>query len=299
MGAEAEELALRLEQTGDYRVLRRVRTPTAPTPPDECGAGMRAGIVLDCETTGLDPAEAEVIELGMVRFEFDDDGIGRVLGSLSRLQEPTRPIPREVSAITGLTDADVAGHAIDDREVEEFAAGADLVIAHNAAFDRPFAERRWPAFERLPWACSLAQVPWRNEGFEAARLKLLLAEAGYFHRGHRALDDAAATLHLVGLPLPRSGRSGFEWLLERRRAPSARIWAIGAPFEAKDLLKVRGFRWSDGSRGLPRAWNADLPAAAAAAEMEFLAEHVYRGRSTALAVPVEAVDRFTDRAGLP
>lgn len=299
MRSDAEELILRLEGTGDFRVLRRVGTPEAPVPPEEPRPGKRVGVVLDCETTGLDPAEAEVIELAMLRFEFDEHGIGRVLGAFSGLQEPLRPLPPEITAITGLTDADLTGHAIDDVEVEALVAGADLVIAHNASFDRRFAERRWPGFERVPWGCSLAQVPWREEGFEAARLKLLLVEAGYFHRGHRALDDAAATLHLLGLPLPRSGRSGFDRLVERSDVPSARVWALGAPFEAKDLLKRRGFKWSDGSGGLPRAWNADLPAAAAEAELEYLAAHVYRGRSPALAVPVTALDRFTDRAGLP
>lgn len=183
--------------------------------------------------------------------------------------------------------------------MEAIAAGADIVVANNASFDRRFAERRWPWFVRHAWGCSLAQVPWREEGFEAARLKLLLAEAGYFHRGHRALDDAAATLFLIGLPLPRSGRSAFDRVLEASLVPSARVWALRAPFEAKDLLKRRGFKGSDGCGGLPRAWNADLPSPAAEAELAFLAENVYRGRSPALAVPVTAFDRFTDRAGLP
>ncbi|MCW6512854.1 3'-5' exonuclease [Lichenifustis flavocetrariae] len=299
MLAETEELALKLENTGEYRVLRRIATPSGPSVPHPPDPGQGVGIVLDCETTGLDPAKAEIIELAMLRFEYDVHGVRRLLGAFTGLQEPSGAIPREITAITGLADVDVAGQAIDDGLVEAFAAGADLVIAHNAGFDRRFTERRWPGFACLPWSCSLSQIPWREEGFEAARLKLLLAEAGFFHRGHRALDDAAATLHLIGLPLPRSGRSGFDHMMERTRAPSARVWALGAPFEAKDLLKRRGFKWCDGSGGLPRAWNVDLPSSAAEAELAYLAEHVYRNRSPALAVPVTALDRFTDRAGVP
>ncbi len=295
---EAERLAIILEATGNFRVLRRVGNSEAPLLPLLPSRGRQVGVVLDCETTGLDPEEAEIVELAMVQFEFDSHGIGRVLGAMSSLQEPSKPIPPEITSLTGLRDGDVAGHAIDNDVVEDFVAAADVVIAHHASFDRRFVEHRWPSFQLVPWACSLTQVPWRDEGFEAARLKLLLAEAGYFHRGHRALDDAMATLHLLGLPLPRSGRTPLDCLVERANAPSARVWAIGAPFEAKDLLKKRGFRWSDGSCG-PRAWNADLPWPAAEAELEFLATHVYCGPSSAIAVPVTAFDRFTDRAGLP
>ncbi|MGY4600404.1 hypothetical protein ACVWXL_008150 [Bradyrhizobium sp. GM22.5] len=56
-----------------------------------------------------------------------------------------------------------------------------IAIAHNSGFDRKFAERYWPVFERIAWACSATEVDWRQHGFDGARLGYLLNGAGYFH----------------------------------------------------------------------------------------------------------------------
>jgi DNA polymerase III epsilon subunit-like protein len=72
-----------------------------------------------------------------------------------------------------------------------------LVIAHNAGFDRKFAERYWAEFRDVPWACSATQVEWRDLGFDSARLGHLLAGIGMFHDAHRAVDDCRALLEVL------------------------------------------------------------------------------------------------------
>jgi len=57
-------MAEALSRSTDYRVLRRVVPRTTFTP--SVGEGTKTGILLDTETTGLDPRKDEVIELGMV-----------------------------------------------------------------------------------------------------------------------------------------------------------------------------------------------------------------------------------------
>ena len=52
----------------------------------------------------------------------------------------------------------VLGHRIAPEAVAGFAADAGIVIAHNANFDRKFAERYWPLFEQKAWACSATEV---------------------------------------------------------------------------------------------------------------------------------------------
>lgn len=299
--ASEPEMVRLLERTTRFRVLRAV--PALPTVDPGSAPRGRSGIgaVLDLETTGLSAATDEVIELGIVKFAYDraDDAVVGVVDRLSALRQPWSPIPAEVTRITGIDDAMVAGHEIDGEEVAAFLDGVDVVVAHNARFDRPFAEARWPRLARLPWACSCTGVDWAREGYDGARLGHLLMQAGYFHAAHRAVDDAEATLHLLALPLPTSGRTGLAALLERARVPTWRVWAEGSPFAAKDALKGRGYRWSPGGRGLPRSWYRDVPEDERDAEVGFLERAVLGEGANPRVVPVSARDRFTDRAGAP
>ena len=296
-----ERLAQILDRTGDFRILRRVRPPEPSTMTDaeRTAAGLAVGVVLDTETTGLE-VEDEVVELGMVRFAFDPvfARVDHVIGVFSGLREPTRPIPPAVSRLTGIADRDVAGRRIDAAAVRAFADGASVVVAHNAAFDRPFVEHAWPWFEGFPWACSLTQVDWRAEGFEGRRLGQLLAERRAFHDGHRALDDCLALLHLLQLPLTL-GATGFSLMMAEAARTTTRVWATNASFGRKDLLKGRGYRWCAGASG-PRAWHRDLPEGEAEAEVAYLRARVYDDPdATPQLQRITALDRFSARADAP
>jgi len=178
-------MAEALSRSTDYRVLRRLVPRTIFTP--SVGESTKTGILLDTETTGLDPRKDEVIELGMVKFDYLPDG--RVVGVrdvFSSFNEPSVAIPTEVTALTGITDEMVAGQRIDQAVVSAFVEDAVIVIAHNAGFDRKFAERYWPVFERRAWGCSATEVEWRQHCFEGSRLGYLLNGAGLFHQAHRA-----------------------------------------------------------------------------------------------------------------
>ncbi|WP_371933048.1 hypothetical protein [Bradyrhizobium sp. CCGUVB23] len=73
---------------------------------------------------------------------------------MSSHRSTNRPIPPEVIALTGITDEVVAGQRIDEATVSSFTDDAVIVIAHNASFDRKFAERYWPIFQRKACGCS-------------------------------------------------------------------------------------------------------------------------------------------------
>ena len=137
---ELDDLARELEETGDYRVLRRLK-PREPTP-TPAGYTGELGILIDFETTGVDPAKDEIIEVAMVKFRYSDsDEITGICDIFQSFNQPSRPIPAEIVKLTGITDAMVAGHTIDAEKLEAFVSDAQIVIAHNAAFDRPFAEQ--------------------------------------------------------------------------------------------------------------------------------------------------------------
>jgi DNA polymerase-3 subunit epsilon len=137
------------------------------TPPQ--GQPTKTGILIDVETTGLDQQNDEVIELGMVKFHYLADGrIARLTDLSSSFNEPAAPIPPEVTALTGITNEMVAGNRIDENAISSVVDDAVIIIAHNAGFDRKFAERYWPVFQRKAWGCSATEVEWRKHGFEGS-----------------------------------------------------------------------------------------------------------------------------------
>jgi DNA polymerase-3 subunit epsilon len=222
------DLATTLEKSEDYRVLRRLIPRTEFTPSN--GKPTKTGILLDVETTGLDTAKHEVIELGMVKFDYLPDGrITRIVDVFGSFNEPATPIPDEITQLTGITDAMVAGHQIDANAVTSFAADAVIVIAHMANFDRKFAERYWPVFEQRAWACSATEIEWRKHGFDGSRLGYLLAGVGLFYQAHRAVDDCRAMIEILASELPRTGNPALAALLERARRKTMRIWAEQSP----------------------------------------------------------------------
>ncbi len=60
-------------------------------------------ISLDLETTGTDPARETIIEIGAVKFRGEE-----VLDRFSTLINPARPIPHEITILTGIRNEDVA-----------------------------------------------------------------------------------------------------------------------------------------------------------------------------------------------
>lgn len=269
------QIAQALQDTGDFRVLRRLQPHDEFTqvPADQ---PTKVAIIVDCETTGLDVRHDEIIELALIRVTYTTGGrVGRILETFNAFNEPTKSIPNAITEITGITNDMVAGQHIDPAAVASFVNGAHLVVAHNAQFDRQFMERYWPEFQHIGWACSL-QVDWRAHGFEGTRLTQLLSHIGLFHDAHRGLDDCRALLELLAFELPAAQTTILSLLLNEARRTTVRIWALGAPFDMKQSLKQRRYRWNDGSDGRPRSWYVDVDEFRHCAEIEYLRSEIYQ-----------------------
>ncbi|MCE2575383.1 3'-5' exonuclease [Komagataeibacter sp. FNDCR2] len=289
-----EHMATALEGSGRYRVLRPLAARVLEAYPPE--PGTRLGMFLDLETTGLNAAKDEIIEFGIVPFVYTLEG--RILGSLepfSRLREPSCPIPAQITALTGITPEMVAGQSVTPEEVAGFVAPASLIIAHNASFDRKFAERFSPVFTTKPWACSMRDVDWAAEGYEGRKLSYLGMQSGFWFDGHRATDDCQAGIAILDRTLPVSGRPALAALLENARRILCRIWAENAPYEYKDMLRQRGYRWNDGTDGNPRAWSISLPEAEVEGELAFLSAEVYVRPVELPVTRITPWDRFSTR----
>jgi len=198
-------------------------------------------------------------------------------------EDPGMPIPEVAKQVTGITDEMVRGQRLDDARVQALIERADLVVAHNAGFDRPFVEARFPGFAHKPWACSFADIDWKAQGAESAKLGALAQDRGWFYDAHRALVDCHALLQV--LASPQADGSGLARLIAAASRPSYKLRATGAPFEAKDLLKARGYRWDAAAR----VWCCNLGSdEALEAERAWLQAQVY-GQRRAQA-EVEALD---------
>lgn len=274
MAAEAshptlsEALAL-IEAMEDFRLLRRL--PTPPSSSEALGEEQFVGVIVDVETTGLDHDIDEVIELGMLKFTFDRLGrVGREFAVFQAFNEPSIPIPAAITELTGISYSDVRRQRISPESLTDFVDDASLVIAHNAAFDRPFVEQLSPVFAALPWACSATEVDWRSEGIVGSRLEYVAMAFGGFYEAHRAIDDCNAVGNILTYDLPKSRARVLAVLLRAARRVQARVCAVGAPYDLRMPLKRAGYRWNDGTNGFPRAWWKDVDGELAEAETAFL-----------------------------
>lgn len=291
--AAAEAAAALLAGHPDYIVLRRI--PHVDRYSEDNGDAVRRAFFVDVETTGLESRQDAIIQFCGVPFEFDpvSGRIHRVFPAITCYEDPGRPIPPFVVEKTGITDAMVAGHRLDEEAIRGALGSSVLVVAHNAAFDRGFLERRLPDFAERYWACSMADVPWGAYGFDSPKLEFLLYKhARVFYEAHRADEDCFAGIHLLATPFA-SGELPMRLLLENARRPMWRIEATNAPRERNDLLKARGYRWN------PKvyAWWRDVAETERDAEVAWLREFVYQRQDAR--PTLEKLDlkrRFTERA---
>ena len=95
-------------------------------------------IFLDTETTGLSPAEGRIVEIAAVEM-LDGKLTGR---EFHQLLNPEHPISEEITEITGINDAMVAGKPTFADIAQAFIdfVGNDKLVVHNAEFDRAFLD---------------------------------------------------------------------------------------------------------------------------------------------------------------
>jgi DNA polymerase-3 subunit epsilon len=297
---EAEIAITALQATGDYFVLRRLDLENDARFTRQSFTGAQTGLCLDTETTGLNHTTDKIIEMGIVAFEYNPvtAQIIRITGRYSGFEDPGSPLSEVVKEVTGITDAMLSGQSFADELVTALAARANLVIAHNAAFDRKFVENRFPVFANVPWACSLSQIDWQGERIASRSLEYLLYKCGgWCINAHRALDDAEGVLGLLLGNLPASGAPIFKTLLDRASEKTSRVYAVGTPFDRKDLLKQRGYRWDDGTGSNCKSWWREVPATAEYEELKFLEEEIYpRGNTNSVELQrIDAYSRFSTR----
>lgn len=181
------------------------------------------------------------------------------------------------------------------REIEDFVSDADLILAHNSAFDRDFAEAISPVFSAIPWGCTQSQIPWRAKGYDSSRLSSLVIQFGYFFDAHRAMADCVAGVFLLTRTPNGATNTVLKTIIAKSAEQQARIWAIGSPFEKRSLLKSRNYQWSDGTSGHLKSWWTEVPDEMLESELQFLAENVLGPNNRPPIKMITSLDRFSRR----
>ena len=202
--------------------------------------------VVDVETTGLDPAEHELIGLSVVCVEVD--GVTgeelKIVDSYSGRREPTRPISRDFEQVVGVRAADLAGMRLDNARMQQVLEGCELVIAHNAAFDRAFLVPHVLVFDQFTWVCSLRDIDWfGTEQQPKASIDHVLSLYKLKASSGTTADDCRALIQILGRPLPVSGHTGFAALLASSRSPRYRYLVPNPCVENGPALTELGFKF--------------------------------------------------------
>jgi len=183
-------------------------------------------VVVDLETTGGSPKDAGITEIGAVAVRG-----GEVLGEFGTLVNPGVPIPPFVAALTGITDATVAGAPRLGAVLPTFLEflGDAVLVAHNAPYDVGFLraacelhDQPWPSPTVVDTA-RLARVALHRDEVRNCKLSTLAAHfRASVEPTHRALDDARATVDVLHALLERAADFGVT-TLEDVREFTARV----------------------------------------------------------------------------
>ena len=214
--------------------------PPAPTAPATL-------LILDTETTGLDPQRDRCLEVGAILFNVSARSVlaqqSFLLPVDSNGAEPINRIPAAGHGYSALTEA--------LRWFDELLAASDVLVAHNAAFDRQwFGRDHLPAVSH-PWLCSMEDLRWPAERQLRSRPSvrdLALAYGVPVWSAHRALTDCIYLAEVFARC--DDLETMLLYGLEPRQLVRAKV-----SYDERHLAREAGFRWNDPVKG---AWTRRL-----------------------------------------
>jgi DNA polymerase-3 subunit epsilon len=279
----------------DWKLIRKLHLPKRYN--EASSEETKKGIVLDVEATGLSIGHDDVIQLALLPFDYEVTS-GRIINinkdqAFNGMREPRVPISEEASLITGITNEMVLNKKIDSKSVEAIIENTDLVIAHNAAYDRPMVEQHWDCFKTVSWACTFRSINWLKEGFSSAKLELLGLNYGWFYEGHDAFNDCEACLALLSETLPKRNETVFSVLREYAIKPTYLIKAIDAPYDKRTLLRRKGYRWRPADQLNGKVWWTETDDYIE--EINWLNKEIYKRKINIPIKKITALNRYSDR----
>ena len=205
-------------------------------------------LILDTETTGLNPEIDSCIEVGVILFNVSSrDVLAQQSFLIPSEKNDAQFINRIPAEITRLNQPWEKGLEYLDSLLE----CSDAVIAHNAEFDRKWFGKDPLPFISKPWICSMEDISWPKDKHLNSRPSvrdLALAYGIPVWSAHRALTDCIYIAEVF------RRCEGLEELLIKGLEPR-RLMRAQVSYDQRHLAKEAGFRWNSPVAG---AWTRRL-----------------------------------------
>ena len=197
-------------------------------------------LLLDVETTGLDPRQHDTCEIGAVLFSVRHRA---AITQLSFLLPVAANPAQDLNGIDPALTLEPQPEAETRSLFLAMLAAADALVAHNAAFDRGWIDA-WliaagidtTAAQGKPWICTCEGISWPGLKPNPSLAALALAHGIPVWAAHRALTDCIYLAQILERA-PDLEQRLAEGLLPRH------LVAADLPFARKDEAKAAGFRW--------------------------------------------------------
>ena len=205
-------------------------------------------LIVDTETTGLDPDLDHCLEVGAILFDVPSRSVLAQQSFLLPVEaNPAEPINRISAEVTRRSQP--WREAL--RWFEELLRAADVLVAHNAAFDRQWFGRGHLPAVTSPWICSMDDMRWPAERQLRPRPSvrdLALAYGVPVWAAHRALTDCIYLADVF------ARCDDLEVLLKQGLEPR-QLMRARVSYDDRHLAREAGFRWNDPIKG---AWTRRL-----------------------------------------
>ena len=210
---------------------------------------MKYILLIDTETTGLNPATSRCIEVACMLYDIEHACPVSSYASLIRAESnDAEPINKIKPAVL----VDAPDYFRVWRDVAAFAERAECLVAHRAEFDKQFVSLNFSEDRQKPWVCTKSDILWPDGRRGDDLLHLALGLGLGVASAHRAMADVDTMARI----LTRVAEMGhpLEPMFLRALRPKARFVAL-LPYERRQKAKDAGFLWDADKR----EWYRHMP----------------------------------------